>query len=44
MGICCRLRNPKEGLCINLEELDGVGGGREVQKSRDICVPMADSC
>ena len=23
---------------------DGVGNGREVQKGRDICIPMADSC
>ena len=28
----------------NLEGWDGVGGGREVQQGRDICVPMADSC
>ena len=26
------LRKLKQGLCINLEGLDGVGGGREVQK------------
>ena len=35
------LRTSKEGLCINL---DGEGGGREVQKGGDICIPMADSC
>ena len=35
------LRTPKEGLCINL---DGEGGGREVQKGGDRCPPMADSC
>ena len=29
-------------LCDNLEELDGVGGGREVQGGGDICIPMAD--
>ena len=23
---------------------DGVGGGREVQKGGDICIPMSDSC
>ena len=22
----------------------GVGSGRELQKGRDICIPMADSC
>ena len=32
------------GLCINLEGWDGEGDGREVQKGRDICIPMADSC
>ena len=38
------LRKLKQGLCVNLEERDGVGGGREVQKGGDICIPMADSC
>ena len=28
------LRKLKQGLCINLEEWDGKGGGREVQKDR----------
>ena len=37
------LRKLKPGLSINLEEWDGVGNGREVQKGGDICVPMADS-
>ena len=32
------------GLCINLEEWDGEGDGREFQKGGDICIPMADSC
>ena len=36
------LRKLKQGLCINLEVLDGEGDGREVQKGGDI--PMADSC
>ena len=31
-------------LCDNLEEWDGVGGGREVQERGNICIPMADSC
>ena len=31
----------KQGLCINLEEWDGAGDGREVQKGGDICIPMA---
>ena len=38
------LRKLKQGLCINLEEWDGEGDGREVQKGRGICIPMADSC
>ena len=38
------LRKLEQGFCINLEGWDGEGDGREVQKGRDICVPMADSC
>ena len=38
------LRKLKQGLCFNLEGWDGEGDGREVQKGRDICIPMADSC
>ena len=38
------LRKLKQELCINLERWDGVGDGREVQKGRDICILMADSC
>ena len=38
------LRKLKQGLCINLEGYDGEGGGREVQKGGDICIPVADSC
>ena len=30
------LRKLKQGLCINLVGLDGVGDGREVQKGGDI--------
>ena len=33
------LRKLKQGLCINLE-----GDGREFQKGRHVCIPMADSC
>ena len=36
------LRKLKQGFCINLERWDGVGGGREVQKGRDLCIPMAE--
>ena len=38
------LRKLKQGLRINLEQWDGKGDGREVQKGEDICIPMADSC
>ena len=38
------LRKLKQGLCINLEGLDGEGHGREVQEGGDICIHMADSC
>ena len=31
-------------ICDNLDEWDGVGGGREAQEGGDICTPMADSC
>ena len=40
------LRKFKQGLCINLEEWDGVGGGGRWEggsKGRDIRIPMADS-
>ena len=30
--------------CINLEGWDRAGDGREVEKGRDICIPMPDSC
>ena len=33
----------KQGLCINLEEWDGEGHGREFQKREDISIPMAYS-
>ena len=32
------------GLCINLEEWDGGGDGREIHMGGNICIPMADSC
>ena len=37
------LRKLKQGLCINREEWDGEGDGREVQKGGDICIPVAGS-
>ena len=38
------LRKLKQGLSINLEGQDEEGDGKEVQKGRDICIPMADAC
>ena len=38
------LRKFKQGFCINLEGWDGEGDGREVEKGRDINIPMAYSC
>ena len=35
------LRKLKQGLCINLEGLDGEEDGRGVQKGGDTCIPMA---
>ena len=37
-------RELKQGLCDNLEEGDGEGDGREVQKGGDICILMVDAC
>ena len=37
------LRKLKQGFCINLEGWDEEGDGKDVQKGRDICIPMADS-
>ena len=36
--------NSNRQLCVNLEEWEGAGDGREVQKGRDICITVADSC
>ena len=41
--LLCR-RKLKQGLCVNLEEWDGQGDGREVQKGGGICIPVTDSC
>ena len=37
------LRKLRQGLSINLTGWDGEGGGREIQKEGDTCIPMADS-
>ena len=43
MGICYMAQETQTGLGINLGGWDGEVDGREVQKGRDICIPMADS-
>ena len=37
-------RKLKQGLCIKLEGWDVEENGKEFQKGRDVCMPMADSC
>ena len=44
MGIFCMTQGTQTGLCINLEEWDVGGDGREVQVAGNICIPTADSC
>ena len=39
-----RLRELKQGLCINLEGWDGNRDEREGPKGGDTCTAMADSC
>ena len=38
------LRKLNQGLCINLEGLDGEGVERGFQKGVDTCILTADSC
>ena len=38
-----RLRKLKQGLCINLEEWEGNGDERELQKAGDICMLLSRS-
>ena len=38
------LRKLKEVFCLNLEEWDGEGYGREFQNGGYICIPMTNSC
>ena len=42
--ICCRAEETQTGTLYQLRGWDGAGDGKEVQKGRDICIPMADSC
>ena len=44
MGICCMSQETQTGVLYQLENWDGEGNGREVQKGGDRCIPMADSC
>ena len=43
-NLLCDTGNPNLVLCENLEGLEGVGGGTEVQEEEDIYIPMADTC
>ena len=43
MEICYTTQGIKPGLCNKLERWDWMGGRREVQERRDICIPMANS-
>ena len=38
-----RFKELKLGLCNNLEQWDGDGGEREIQKGGDTCILIADS-
>ena len=38
------LREPKLGLCNNLEQWEWAGGGRKLQEGGDICTPVVNSC
>ena len=40
MGSCCRTQGAQSGLCENLEECDGVEGGREFQEGGNIYVSL----
>ena len=44
MGICSLTPELKLVLCGNLEQWEGVRGGREIQEGMDMCIPIADSC
>ena len=41
MGICCMSQT---GAMYQPRRVGGEGGGREVQKGGDICLPVADLC
>ena len=44
MGICCMIRELKQGLSDNLEGWDGEGDEREFREGGDMGAPKADSC
>ena len=43
-GICCMAQETQTGALYQPRGVGWEGNGREVQKGRDICIPMADSC
>ena len=38
------LRNSNSSSVSTLEGWEGEGDGKEAEKGRDICIPMADTC
>ena len=44
MAICCMTQEIQTGLYSNLEGWKWVGGRREIQKGRDTCISMVNSC
>ena len=44
VGICCLTQGAQTGPSDNLAGWVGREVGGEVQKGRDICIPMADPC
>ena len=44
MGICCTAQETQTGALYQPRGLGREGDGKEVQKGRDICIPMGDSC
>ena len=44
MGICCMSQGTEAGAPYQPRGIGWEGDGREVQKGRDICIPMVDSC
>ena len=44
MGICCMAQETQTGALNQPRGVGWAGDGTEVQKGRDVYMPMADSC